>query len=128
MKSHMWVLQIRRSKNLQWTSTNTLATNMVVNDDKKLNVCISRSTWFWETVYSSFCHAQAKVSKYKQKTAQKNNWPILSNQAKPSIRWYVKHCIFFVVFLNFLNIFWAFVKIFSQFFLIFLVGRSKPMF
>ena len=65
---------------------NTLAANVVVNDHKKLNVRISRSTWFWEMVYSSFCRAQAKVSKSKQKTAQETNWPTLSNRAKLS-RW-----------------------------------------
>ena len=98
---------------------NTLATNVVVNDHKKSNVRISWSTWFWEMVYSSFCHAQDEVSKYKQKAAQKTNWSILSNRAKPSIQWFVKYCIFFVVF--FLKVFFFFF--FSDFWKIHLLWK-----
>ena len=54
-----------------------LATNVVVKDHKKLNVHISRSTWFWEMVCTHFV-----AHRLKFQTAQKNNSPIHSNRAK----------------------------------------------
>ena len=39
---------------------------MIVNDHKPLNLHISRSIWFWEVVYSSFCQLQLQNINKKQ--------------------------------------------------------------
>ena len=113
----------------------TLAPNVVVNDHKKLKVHTRNRLGFESWFIAHFVTHRLMFQKINKKQFKKPTdlyWVIEQNRVSggdiPNVAY------FFVVFLNFLNSFWAVVKIFPLFFnflgrqmLAYVLGENKAI-